>query len=673
MNYKKINIGIILLSMICVNLFAGIIYSGDEYTETMMPYSYKGSAETYIVVSGTISSFNDSRMSIFEINGDNMLSSSTLPAAEDGKKYFIHFKGRNKNATISLEGTNDWTEPSMTINSTSLSGLTYISGNGPSAESSFTVSGQNLIANISLSAPTSYEISTSSGSGFGSNLTLTQSSGTVVLTTIYVRLKSGLAVGSYNGEDVTISTSGASNETITLNGSVTDIPSPSMTVSLASLTGFTAQPDTPSLEESFTVSGQNLTANISLTAPSNYEISTTSGSGFGSSLTLIPSSGTVVSTTIYVRLKSGLTAGSYDGEDITISTTGASNETVTLSGDVVEDPDPILTVSSSSLTGFNYIFSNGPSSEISFTVGGQALISNISLSAPTNYEISTSSGSGFGSSLTLIQSSGTVVSTNIYVRLKSGLSVGAYNGEDITISTSGASDETVSCSGNVIDIPDPSMNVSTTILTGFTTTSDTPSSEQSFTVSGQYLTASISLTAPSNYEISTSSGSGFGSSLTLIPSSGTVVSTTIYVRLKSGLFAATYDGEIITISTTGTSNETVTCNGTVQNSTVINWNGNDYTFVEMPYSYDGGSVTRVYTYGKISSFSTNNKINSLEINGQSFTTNQTHTDAPPSIDRKFFITISPKNSRGHFEIDGETRLINYVLNLKLLLQGALPN
>ncbi|MFA5435177.1 MAG: hypothetical protein WC372_03980 [Candidatus Neomarinimicrobiota bacterium] len=89
-------------------LFAGIIYEGNEYTETMMPYSYSGSNENFIVISGSIDNYNSSRLSIFEINGVNMNNSSELPAAEDGKKYFIHLKGQNKNASFSVSGINDW-------------------------------------------------------------------------------------------------------------------------------------------------------------------------------------------------------------------------------------------------------------------------------------------------------------------------------------------------------------------------------------------------------------------------------------------------------------------------------------------------------------------------------------------------------------------------------------
>lgn len=111
--------------------------------------------------------------------------------------------------------------PTISLSPTSLSGFTYVAGSGPSAEQTFTASGSNLTANISLSAPTNYEISTSSGSGFGSSITLTQSGGTVSNTTIYVRLKAGLSVGTYNSEDITASSSGATTQNVTCSGTVT--------------------------------------------------------------------------------------------------------------------------------------------------------------------------------------------------------------------------------------------------------------------------------------------------------------------------------------------------------------------------------------------------------------------------------------------------------------------
>jgi hypothetical protein len=107
-----------------------------------------------------------------------------------------------------------------------------------------------------------------------------------------------------------------------------------------------------------------------------------------------------------------------------------------------------LAVSSASLSNFDYEFSSGPSTEQYFTVEGNNLTEDIILSAPSNFEISESSGSGFGSSITLTQSSGSVSSTTIYARLPSGLSASSYSGV-ISISSTGATTSNISLSGQV--------------------------------------------------------------------------------------------------------------------------------------------------------------------------------------------------------------------------------
>lgn len=119
--------------------------------------------------------------------------------------------------------------PSISVSETTLSGFTYEAGNGPSTEQTFTVSGSNLTADISIAAPTNYEISKTSGSGYTTPLTFTQSGGTVTEQTVYVRLKAGLSAATYNGETISITSTGADTKTITCNGSVTVAPDPEPT------------------------------------------------------------------------------------------------------------------------------------------------------------------------------------------------------------------------------------------------------------------------------------------------------------------------------------------------------------------------------------------------------------------------------------------------------------
>jgi subtilisin-like proprotein convertase family protein len=102
------------------------------------------------------------------------------------------------------------------------------------------------------------------------------------------------------------------------------------------LTSFTACSGNASAEQSFTVSGTDLTANLVVTAPADFEVSTTSGSGFGSSVSLVPSSGTVPVTTIYVRMAA--TATGTPSGNITCTSTGATTQNIAVSGTVNTAP-----------------------------------------------------------------------------------------------------------------------------------------------------------------------------------------------------------------------------------------------------------------------------------------------------------------------------------------------
>ncbi len=118
--------------------------------------------------------------------------------------------------------------PIISLSNAFLSGFSYIQGSGLSAEQSFSVSGRNLTDNILITAPTDYEISTTSGSSFTSSITLSQSGSVVSLTTIYVRLKAGLSAGSYNNEVISSSSFGATSKNIICSGFVSASLPPSL-------------------------------------------------------------------------------------------------------------------------------------------------------------------------------------------------------------------------------------------------------------------------------------------------------------------------------------------------------------------------------------------------------------------------------------------------------------
>ena len=85
--------------------------------------------------------------------------------------------------------------------------LSYNYGSGPSAEQSYSVEGYGLTGDLVVTAGLNVEVSITSGSGFSSSVTLTPTTGAVPATTIYVRLKAGLAEATYNDATTAITTS----------------------------------------------------------------------------------------------------------------------------------------------------------------------------------------------------------------------------------------------------------------------------------------------------------------------------------------------------------------------------------------------------------------------------------------------------------------------------------
>ena len=108
------------------------------------------------------------------------------------------------------------------VSTASLSGFSYVSGNGPSSDKSFTVEGSDLTANISIAPPADYEISIGTGGAFSATNPITlvkDGGGAVASTTIYTRLKAGLSAGDYNSEDISL-TSGTAEKVVTCSGTV---------------------------------------------------------------------------------------------------------------------------------------------------------------------------------------------------------------------------------------------------------------------------------------------------------------------------------------------------------------------------------------------------------------------------------------------------------------------
>lgn len=235
---------------------------------------------------------------------------------------------------ITFEGVdeNSGSLPDVIVTSVrELNGFNYLSDNGPSEVQSFTISASALVDDISINCPSGYEISLSENDGYISEITLGQTNGDVVETTLFIRLKSGLENGQYDG-DVVISSTGVLNKKVSLSGTVGT--GAEIVVTTNSISGFNYHVgDGPSISQWFKVSGSFLTEDITVQAPENYEVSFGSSSGFTSNISIPVNNGEASSVAIWVRMKSGLASGQYN-ESLALSSPGASGQNVAVSGEV---------------------------------------------------------------------------------------------------------------------------------------------------------------------------------------------------------------------------------------------------------------------------------------------------------------------------------------------------
>lgn len=155
--------------------------------------------------------------------------------------------------------------------------------------------------------------------------------------------------------------------------------SPTITLSPTELSDFSySVGQGPSVADSLTLQGSNLTEGVTLSATEYYEISKTSEGEYSASLTYTTDE-IAEAQTVYVRLKAGLQAGNYRGT-ITASSTGADNKTITLSGEVYQE--------------FHLTFS-AENGSVSATANGEDIKSGDPVAAGTTVTLTATANEGY--------------------------------------------------------------------------------------------------------------------------------------------------------------------------------------------------------------------------------------------------------------------------------------
>jgi hypothetical protein len=506
--------------------------------------------------------------------------------------------------------------PVISVAPASLSGFTYVIGNGPSTAQTYNISAANLegTGNVTVTAPADYEVSTN-GTTFAASLNLPFAAGIITgqPLTISVRLKAGLAVGNYNGQQIVHAGGTAPNAIVTCSGSVT-YPVPVLAAEtvpmyIQGLNGTNAK----RVPFAFRATISNMMPNATYRYYNKVVIDTDTPTTDGAGNPIFASASGAFTRTSSTSMG---TEGEY-GE----FTTNASGS---YSGWFITEPTGNARFTPGNQIFMRIMLNNGENGTtvvsrlttlasvgvINFGTVNQAGegtgIRGISEAASGNmiYLYDNTTGAGrpvYGTSIETTGIDFTAIGTyaSFYTSQVQGNN-GSWGGiipnllpdgirriEErsnatgalVAVHTSedgvwGIYDTRNPFGGDVdilvIDLMpsgQPTLSVSPSTLNGFTyVEGNGPSAVQTYLLSGTDLEGSgnISVTAPADYEVS-SDGTTFAEALSLPFADGIITGqpVTVSVRLKADLATGDYNAQTIVNSGGGATDKVVTCNGSV--------------------------------------------------------------------------------------------------------------
>ena len=145
------------------------------------------------------------------------INETTTVKAKAWKEGYLESEIAEATFTIEISG-----DPQMTVSTNQIEGFQYVFGAGPSQTQSFTVSGIDLQANVTITPSQEFEITTEPNGFYFNTLSLSPTEGVLAERSVYVRMKANLAVGAHTGSITLVS--GDLNASIALSGTVNEQP-----------------------------------------------------------------------------------------------------------------------------------------------------------------------------------------------------------------------------------------------------------------------------------------------------------------------------------------------------------------------------------------------------------------------------------------------------------------
>ena len=456
--------------------------------------------------------------------------------------------------------------PSISANPTFFPSFTQNLGT-PSASKMIVVKSTALTSGVLVTAPSGFEVSANGTSAWATSFT---KGSTAADTLVFVRLNRSTA-GNSNGFLVLSSTK-TPNEfnplNIAINGTCVAPASPYVNVNVSSLS-FSLNSI-----KSFVVSGRNLTSNLTITAPANFQVSDNATTGFNATLLVNQNAGKLANTNVYVKY---IGAGSIDNASLTISAAGVDPISIALNGNstpMIDVAPGLVTAAGGSQIQYPYIntIAGTPSLSYPIYINASQLTDTVKVgliqsnsSALSNFQLSLDSMfTNPVTSLNLNTNRASSLNTTIYVRYNAALAT--TNAGFVTFTSAGApliyqanstvitgpANQIVSLSarasavgGKKVSIYAPSYQLRYSSVLGMAT------APQSIWVSGDNLgsDSAVVVTAPANWEVSLSNANGSYTQSLILPNiGGSVASTQVYVRYNPSVPFALNQNIIVTAS-----------------------------------------------------------------------------------------------------------------------------
>ena len=320
----------------------------------------------------------------------------------------------------------------------------------------------------------------------------------------------------------------------------------------------------------YKLSGTDLTDNITVTPPVNFEVSVDTINWYTNAnpLAIAHTDGIVEDTVLIVRLNA-IAVGEYSG-DISNTSEGAEEELVSVSGTTI-DLIPEITLTGT-LEKFVQNIST-PSSSQNYRVSGVNLKDSLTVTAPAGYEVS-ADDVAWGTSFRIGATDRTITNAFVYVR-QFASAIGSIS-DSISHTSTDATEVKMAVTGEVIS--DPGITIEGD-FTDFSQSLGTPSAAQSYTISGSSLTSNIDISLPDDFEISIDENIWL-KSLTLVPLDGIVETMILFVRLNATA-KGTYSGNIVH-SSVGVDDVAKAVSGTTDDTVLAILGPDDIAFAIWP-------------------------------------------------------------------------------------------